>query len=368
MAKIKLVIADTDECYVESLVGYLTEKHSEKFRITYFTEQAGIESCLSKEKLNSDVLLIGEEFINKLMNCEEVNTIIVLSDKRQNGKCGDYTVINKYQTGDNLVSTVMGIYSERNPGVSGTYGGSLYTKVIAVYSPVGGAGKTSVAVGSALQCADRGKQVFYLNLETCQSTSMFFDCKGEMNLSHILYYLKEKNMNLAAKLEGIRVCDTNTGIHFLSPPDSILDLEEISPDEIKSFILCLKQMGYYDMVFIDMSSDIHTRMSAILEACDEVLLVLTQEPRAGTKASHLFKELKVIEQKTGINHKDKMSIVINKFNPALAARYEDFGADGMKVILRIPRVSPLLTLQTGRYSINMDNNFGEALKGLVKRF
>ena len=47
------------------------------------------------------------------------------------------------------------------------------TKLVSVYSPIGGAGKTTIAANACINCAREGMKVFYINLETIGSTFCF---------------------------------------------------------------------------------------------------------------------------------------------------------------------------------------------------
>jgi len=93
--------------------------------------------------------------------------------------------------------------------------------VVAIYSPIGGSGKTTVAVNSAVHCAKKGLEVFYLNLENFQSTPLYFNCKKERNLSELLRCLKQ-GRNVAAKIRQIKQKDADYGVHYFVPPEMSL--------------------------------------------------------------------------------------------------------------------------------------------------
>ncbi len=367
MAKLHLVIADSDESYVESLISYLTDSYPQKFQVSYFTKEDYLVKHLSDTSKKVDILLVGPE-LSEYIPKDKINTMIILSDGRLPEKYRSCAMVNKYQTGDKLVSSILNIFSERNADEVYIQSSNKPTRVIGVYSPTGGTGKTSIAIGSAMQSALRDMPVFYLNLENAQSTPLFFDCKGEQNLSHIFYFLKEKSKNINLKIEGVRIVDPKYNIHYFAPPESVLEFEEISPDELQYLINQLKELGCYDVIFIDMSSNFDNRNLAVLQACDEIFLVLTQDDISGIKLKTLISEMDIASPKSNANLNDKLTLIINKFNPMGPTQIEGLDILGKPISLRIPKVSSLLTRQSDKYVINLNNNFGEALKGLVNKY
>ena len=368
MSKLNIVIADSDEAYVDGLIKYLADKNSHKFQTSYFTNQNYLEAYLLKTDKLVDILLVSPELYNDSLPLQRINTVILLSTGRLNEGYEEYSVINKYQTGDKLVSNIINIFTERNPDEVHIQNYDKRTKVIGVYSTEGGSGKTTVSIGAASQCVIRGLSAFYLNLEEIQSTPMFFDCKSDQNLSHIFYYLKEKSRNLNIKIEAVRMEDRDSGIHYFAPPDSAREFEEISPEEIKLLIQQLKQMNYYDVVYIDMSSSFGEKNIAILEECDEILLLQTQQMIAKIKINSLIKELSNIKVKDDCSLADKVSIILNKYDAGKSFETENVNKEEKRAILRIPRVLSLLIYKPEKCVLNLNNNFGEALNILVNKF
>ncbi|QGS68934.1 AAA family ATPase [Oceanobacillus sp. 143] len=69
---------------------------------------------------------------------------------------------------------MLAIYYDRNQTAGKYLARSKQTKVLSVYSPVGGAGKTTIAVNLSKQLALNNAKVFYLNLELINTTSLYF--------------------------------------------------------------------------------------------------------------------------------------------------------------------------------------------------
>ncbi len=367
MSKLNLVIADTDRYYVEGLAGYLSCRQPHRFQATCFTEESYLTDYLYEPDTVVDILLVSPEMYHLSLPTEGLNTVIMLSPGRHIEEYENCEVINKYQTGDKLVGNILRIYSEKNPGETHISSASKDTKVIGVFSPNGGAGKTSIALGTALYCAQRGKKVFYLSLESIQSTPAFFSCDSGQGLSNIFFFLRESSKNIRLKIEGIRNIDIESGIHFFDPPEITLELEEMSPDEIAFLIGQIKHTDCYDCVMVDLSSELNSRNIAALGACDQIMMVFNGGDIADVKTSLLIKELEAI----CINKKPdlfkKSTLVLNRFNADQVPGYEEPELGGRTADIKIPADSSLLIQQEGRYQINLNNSFGKAIGELAEK-
>ncbi|TYQ16065.1 UNVERIFIED_CONTAM: Mrp family chromosome partitioning ATPase [Acetivibrio alkalicellulosi] len=314
MGRITLVIADTDEEYVERIVNYLMSEHSHKFQVNSFTKQEILINYLNDTTKKVDVLLISPSMMSNSIPENKAEVIILLTSGNIASNSKDYECVNKYQHAERFVSNILDIFSEKNSNEIYLASGSKQAKVIAVYSPVGGVGKTTVAVSASIQYALKGFSVFYLNLESIQSTPLFFNCDSVQNLSKVLFYLKENNKNPGIKIEGAKLIDEETNIHYFTPPDSALEMEEITGEELKRLISHLKMSGCYDFIFVDMSSNFDHENISILECCNEVLLVFSQDRLSEIKASLLNKEFKILNAKNSLDITNKAKVVVNKWD------------------------------------------------------
>ncbi|WP_460997254.1 hypothetical protein, partial [Staphylococcus aureus] len=99
------------------------------------------------------------------------------------------------------------------------------------------------------------------------------------------------------KIEGAGCIDPKYRVHYFPPPDSVMEMEEILPDELQRLVRQIKAMRQYDIVFVDMSSCFNSRNIALLEACDEILFVIAQDSLSNTKAKSFINELDILSQK-----------------------------------------------------------------------
>lgn len=367
MAKLHLVIGDIDEAYVESIANYITDNYSQRFQVTCFTKREFLFDYFSKNKKRIDILLLSPELYTDSIPMEMINTPIILSRGILDVEISDWEVINKYQKGDRLISNIIDCFAERNPNKYCIMDGEKGTKVIAVYSPIGGCGKTNIAVGMSIRSAEIGRAVFYLNLEDIQSTPYFFDCETRQNLSNMLYYIKENKRNITLKIEGIRNTDFQYNIHYFSPPDNIMDLNETSPDEIQSLIQELKISNNYDVIFIDMSSSMDDKNLSILQLSDQIILINIHESLAMEKTRYFIKELDMLSKRNKVDLLEKTTIILNKYTANNMVKIEGLDLAGKSIEVKIPMVQAPIALGKNNYNKELKSKYQEGIDELLRR-
>jgi hypothetical protein len=150
MAKINIVLADSDELYLNRLTNYFIEKTS-TFDVCSFTSKVSLLKYISDGGHKTDVLAFSEDLMDEAISAADIPAKILLSD----GTFSRLTVadtVHKYQKAEKIVNDILLIYAEKSGRLEAVSSGDKKTKVIGVYSPVGGAGKTTVALALA-QCA-----------------------------------------------------------------------------------------------------------------------------------------------------------------------------------------------------------------------
>lgn len=371
MGLLRVVVADTDEAYLGSLSGFLTNMCSGRFQISSFSDKSRLDRYLSENIAEIDIVLINRKLFPDNLSISERSTVIFLTEGNCNaGFEGCYSV-NKYQHCERLAANIIKIYSE-NAHRDGIYSfGNKKSRVTAVFSPAGGTGKTTVSLCASIQCANKGFRVFYLNLEDFQSTPLYFDCGSGPNFSNFLYYLKNKDRNLDLRIEGFSSFDDHSNVRFFSPPESAIEINELTPGELSRLISELHKCERYEAVFIDMSSRLDRRSLAVLEESDTILLVITQDEVCMLKLKRLADELNILMKK---NSKpciwDKAVIVLNRFidngNPNLL---EDLKIEGINpLIIKLPKSRELQYFKGASKFFDMNNPFNAGVSRLVSEF
>lgn len=329
MGRLRVIIADPEEAYVQGLSDYISSFHSQRFEIYSITRQDYLYNHLSREDKAYDLILLSPDFYSADLPVEKSGAIALL----ESGPCahgtGGFPLVNKYQHVEKLISDIAAILAENHKGQLVLPVGRRNARLIGVYSAAGGTGKSTISLSCSIQSAIKGLKVFYLNLETIQ-TSSYLEWDSHRSLSKILFYLKEKNPRLPLKIEGTRCIDTRYGIHYFSPADFPFDLEYVSPEEYTTLVEAFKFMGQYDLIFLDLTSNFSLVNTTLLTCCDRLVLISQQEEAAVKRHAAMVEQLTKISRKSPQNPLENSLLVINKYESSFTGGQMDWHgkADG----------------------------------------
>jgi cellulose biosynthesis protein BcsQ len=371
VGRLRMVVADTDEAYLVSLSGFFTNTCSRRFQVSSFTDKSSLDRYLSENNEKIDIILINKELFSEHLSINKGSTVIFLTEGNCNaGFEGCYSV-NKYQHCERLAANIIKIYSENTYRDSVCSFGDKKSRITAVFSPAGGTGKTTVSLCASIQCANKGLPVFYLNLEDFQSTPLYFDCGSGPNFSNFLYYLKNKDKNLDLRIEGFSSFDDDSNVRFFSPPESAVEINELTPGELSRLINELHKSERYEAVFIDMSSRLDRRSLAVFEGSDVILLVITQDEACMLKVKRLVDELNMLMKKSNKSCIwDKVVIVLNRcIDNGRPNPLEDFKIEGIDpLIIKLPESKELQYFKGAAKFTGMNNPFNAGVSRLVSEF
>ncbi len=369
MSKLNLVIADSDEEYLNGVVTFLSEKYLTRFKILSFSQKESLMNFISTHTEKLDILLISSELYFEEISDLDIALVGILSTGRLSREYNGCEIVLKYQLGENLVKNILNLYSDKTNEIIITKGQNE-TKVVAVYSSSGGSGKTTISYGCSVKSVHHGRKAFYLNLEESASTPLLFGMSSQYNLSHVLYYLKSKNKSLSLKIEGIKVIDQETGVHYFNPPVNHLELLEIEPSEYFDLISHMKDMNQYEAIFVDMPCFIEKRMMAVLDASDTIFYVLNPNQLSKFKLYNFLSELDILDKAYKQKLLSKTVFILNRaFNGEEG--YDIFrdilDSIGMNISYVLPESSNLYTYQNNRIVLDLSGKFGRALEEVVER-
>lgn len=335
MPRIKLTIADTDSGYLEALVNYIHASYPKGFQVNSFSSMELLRQFLSIQNNTVDVLLISPDLYQGEFLKDNVKTALLLADSHTSVSDIPLNTLCKYQHGENLIDAILKECSKHQDDYVLTSGGKK-TRVIGVYSPHGGAGKSTIAVNLCKHYVSRGLSAFYLNLETNPSTASFFESPGDYDLSHMLFHVKERNRNLGLRLEAIRRVD-KTGVHYFAPQTRLSELEDTASGELSVLAGKLRGLNQYDVVMMDMDSGFNHKNIEIMKLCDRILIVLVPGKISVHRYGALVRELEILSGRDGIDIADKMLPILNKVGDE-EEDFDDWIPEAQEISIRLPMV------------------------------
>jgi pilus assembly protein CpaE len=218
-------------------------------------------------------------------------------------------------------------------------------QVIAVFSPKGGAGRTTIATNLALA----------LRRETDQQVALI-DANLQFGDIGVLLNLNPKNRSMLDAVEGGEpdrdilesvMIDHSTGIRVLLAPPSPEGADLVTPPFLRKMIDMLRQTN--DWVVVDLPSGLNDHSLGVLDAADQILVVAALEITT-IKNVRLF--LEVADQLD--YERSKIRLVINRSDAAQGIRIGDVEAsirrpidgsivsDGRLAVLAVNRGVPFV--------------------------
>jgi pilus assembly protein CpaE len=194
-------------------------------------------------------------------------------------------------------------------------GGDRDGRIVAIFSPKGGVGRTTIAVNMAVAAAtELGKSVVLMD-----GSFQFGDVGVLLNLNpknkSIADLVPELEAGEAESLDTF-VINHSTGVRVLLAPPSPEMAELITPTAVKRVLDALRRQ--HDLVIVDCTSWFNETTLSILDAADVVLTVLSLEITS-IKNMRLF--LEVAEQ-LGYE-RGKVKLVLNRADSSLGIRVTD---------------------------------------------
>jgi pilus assembly protein CpaE len=218
-------------------------------------------------------------------------------------------------------------------------------QVIAVFSPKGGAGRTTLATNLALA----------LRRETSQRVALI-DANLQFGDVGVLLNLNPKNKSVLDAVEGGEpdkdiinsvIVDHSTGIRVLLAPPSPEGADLVTPAYLRKIIEMLREN--HDWVIVDLPSGLNDHTLGVLDAADQILVVAALEITT-IKNVRLF--LEVADQLE--YERSKIRLVINRSDASQGIRIGDVEAsirrpidgsivsDGRLAVLAVNRGVPFV--------------------------
>lgn len=305
MVRINVVILDKDVMFLNQLSRYLLDK-TYKCTISSFSDIERYNEFSEYSKI--DILIFSEDFLNELDL--EINATKILMAEGYKKECEDYYIINKYQKAENFLKNVLLIYAENTGNNSAILSSGKDSYLIGFYSPVGGSGKTTLAIALSKALADNGAKVLYLNLERISSLAGIFNDQSDKSFSEIMLEAKNSNANLQLKILANTLQNNTSKIYYINPPESAVEYSEMTDDEMMKILNELKNMNEFDYIIIDFLGEFNKRVFNILELCKKIIFPTVPGELAKQKVQLFIREMKLLGYEKSILK--KTALIINK--------------------------------------------------------
>lgn len=328
--KIRVVLADTDECYISHFMKAIKLFFPNEIDLVAFSQLDSLQKYIDTNVF--DVLLLSVTF-------PEVKTIrgmrIYLVNTKGIKKIEGTPAFCKYQKIDYIYKSILNTLAEEKRDITYSEGSDMMTKVIGFTAAAGGTGKTTVALSYSRMLAAKGFSVLYLPLECFSPLNIYFHDEGDLTMSNVLFAVKCKKGNLQLKIESA-LRQVYGGVYYLAPPKNPMEITEMNEEEWKELLGAVKSMGKFHAVVMDLPDMLNGITQSVLKSVEKLILVTDEKDVTIAKTQILldcYRQLD-IAQKTNIC--GKMMAVQNR---SQGPRREI----GIPVICQLPLITAFQT-------------------------
>jgi pilus assembly protein CpaE len=188
-------------------------------------------------------------------------------------------------------------------------GGQSRGKVIVVYSPKGGTGRTTIATNLAIALHSDETKVALVD--------------GNLRFGDVAVFLNEQGKNTVADLaprvdeldpdviKEVMVTHRASGVDILAAPPRPEMADKITGEQFSKLLNYLRRI--YPFIIVDTGSDLTEPVQAALEVADLTLLITTQDIPS-IKNANLFLSL---ADQTGI-HRSRILFIMNRYDKRIS--------------------------------------------------
>lgn len=275
-----LAIYDRDTGYACRLMEYLNQKADFILESRVFTNALNLSDYLEKNAV--EILLLGEDISPEEFFKEKAKHIVRLSEQGFVVENSEYPVLYKYQPMEGLVGELSGCYGNLAVTAATVAEERKNKKLIGIFSPFGGSGKTlfALALGQALcgrtalygrheeaQKERETQRVLYIGMELVSSFREAENVGG--NLSELLYWIRERKEGCLRGASGM--AEKCGALECIFAPDYYEDLISLTKEDMDFFLKELYKLSSYDTILFDVGCW-NASMYFLLEQLDEVYM------------------------------------------------------------------------------------------------
>lgn len=300
MAEISVLIVEPDVRYVDQIALKLLEEMESEIRLEVITDKNYYKEYMLSPRM-IDVIIINETCIDESIKRQKnIKLAIILNENENNVRGIDciykYSNLQEifYKIQGRMKSTFKQLQDESKKTES---------SLIMVYSPIGGSGKTTTALGLSSSLAELGRKVLYLNVETVQNFQYFLSDKGYID-NGFERLLSVKGEGLLAHLNG---AIGTQGFDYVRPIKYSTLSYGIKDEDYLFFIKYLMESKMYEFVILDVPSDMSEFVSNLMTMSNKVIIVSNQDEYAVHKIQRLLDNI-------DFSNSNKFLFVCNKFN------------------------------------------------------
>ncbi len=301
MAKARIIIADTDESYIQSIQLKFIDEFFEKIDLEIITDKEYFEQLFSAPQ-KAEILIVSEDLYDLSLQKHNISYVFLMTEQYEEEQTADLnlTRIFKYTSIKEIFNEIAGKSAD---ALNIEDNVKKETQVVLVTSAAGGVGKTTVAMGLSACMSQNYKKVLYLNAEHLHTFQHLL--KNPAPISNNQIYSKMMSADETLYMEIKHIIRTEM-FSYLPPFKAAMLSLGLKREVYLKFIEGARKSKDYDFIVVDTDSIFDEYKARLIDAADKVVFV-TRQNAAAVEATNTLVD-NISEKST-----DKYIYVCNDF-------------------------------------------------------
>lgn len=239
-------------------------------------------------------------------------------------------------------------------------------RVLAVSSGKGGVGKTNVAVNLGVSLSELSRQVVLLDADLgLANVDVLLGLQPKFNLSHVLSGERSLDEILIEGPSGLKIVPASSGIQRMS---------ELTTAEQAAVIRAFGEMNQnIDVLLVDTAAGISGGVVNFARACQDIVLVVCDEPTSLTDA---YAFIKLLNRDYGVHRFQILPNMVQDYQQGRALfsklcrvtdRYLDVTLDLLGVVPQDEQLRKAVQRQTPVVVAYPNSKAAQAFRGLAQK-
>lgn len=293
MGKKRIILADTDYDYLASLEQKFVEELMDHAQLEIIMDAEYFAGLFSKLQ-QIDILVVSENLYTDELKKHHINQTFVLTEgktERETNRSGVVFLFKYTSTNQIYNRVIMGLKPPEK------------TKTILVYSPIGGCGKTTIALGLCAGLSKQYKKVLYIDAEYMNTFQYYLN-----NQAYLPENVYREFMSPSSDLyERVKKYIRSETFDYFPPFSHALSVLGIGISAFQDLIESVKESGDYEYIIIDTDAVFYGEKAVLMECADKIIL-LTGQDRISIHTVNTF--MKNIKH----SNMDKYIFICNQFD------------------------------------------------------
>lgn len=267
-----LVICDPETEYTKRLMEFMNRKES------FFPKAAAFDALEPAVRYirenGAEMLLLSEQLLNDEVEQLDVKKIMLLTEEEASGT-GKHQTVCKYLPAERILREAESAYDAEMKAAYGS--GAVRScpgRIFAVYSPVGGSGKTSFALTLGLELA-KVHRVLYLNMESSSGLETILGAENERSLSDLIYLYRQDPESMVRRFPELTV--PVRSLDCVMPAQGFEDLADLHAGEWTAILEQILSGSIYDVILLE-PADCMKGFVELLKYCTGILMPFRSDP------------------------------------------------------------------------------------------